>query len=123
MISYLDKALVEDGLMSALDAIKTEDIFYTRVSIIEGQNSFEVILRNMIKKIILHYADLEEMQSHLPYSWMTVDQVADAYAQSVGYAIIVWIHNGMKAPKEELVKTVLFLLTHSPFDVVRGKIT
>ena len=123
MVSYFDKGLTEEGMISALDAIQADDLFYTRVSIVDGQNSLDVILRNMIKKMIIRYADLQEMQSHLPYSWMTVDQVADAYAQSVGYAIIVWIHAGMNAPKDELVKTVIFLMTHSPYDVVNGKIT
>ena len=53
MVSYFDKGLTEEGMVSALDAIQADDLFYTRVSIVDGQNSLDVILRNMIKKMIL----------------------------------------------------------------------
>jgi probable dihydroxyacetone kinase regulator len=114
----LDERNFEDALMDIFSSIEEEKEFYMKAVAIEGQNSFGIILRTSIKELILHHIDREALEAKLPYEWLTVESLADFYCEPISYLLIDWIKTGMKIPKEEIVKGIIFVSKHSPLDVV-----
>lgn len=114
----LDERNFEDALMDIFSSIEDEKEFYMKAVGIEGQNSFGIILRSSIKELILRHIDRKSLEQKLPYEWLSVESLADFYSEPISYLLIDWIKTGMKIPKEEIVKGIIFVSTHSPIDVV-----
>ena len=60
---------------------------------------------------------MESVNAEIPYNWLTPKRVADSYAEFMDFIIVDWVKDGMAIPAEELVDTVLFLLSHSTIDL------
>ena len=114
----------ENALMDMLYSFEEDKDFYMNAASLEGQNSFESILRNSIKKVVLIFLNQEELQNRIPYKWLTVEMLCDFYCEPLSYAVVDWIKSGMKTPKKDCVDGIIFVSTHSPVDVVMfdGKI-
>ncbi len=112
--------MIDEALTLIFTAIEREKEFYTRVSRLEGQNSFESIAKSCILTILL-----EIMKDHAVFrtprnSWITPEHIAEYYAQSMTYMVMTWIKSGMTVPPKEMVELYNYIITHSMQEVLEG---
>ena len=109
--------MFKEGVIRALKNMQKEKGFYTSAAKLEGQNSFPEILKSEISKLLMDQVCVESVNAEIPYNWLTPKRVADSYAEFMDFIIVDWVKDGMAIPAEELVDTVLFLLSHSTIDL------
>ena len=109
--------MFKEGVIRALKNMQKEKGFYTSAAKLEGQNSFPEILKSEISKLLMDQVCVESVNAEIPYNWLTLKRVADSYAEFMDFIIVDWVKDGMAIPAEELVDTVLFLLSHSTIDL------
>ena len=117
----IQAGMVDEAMLLMLAAVERDREFYIRASRLEGQNSFEEIVRGCIRDTLL-----EIMQGHDVFRtpknrWMTPEHVAEYYAQSMCYIFMIWIKTGMSVPPKEVVEIYNYIITHSMKDVLEGK--
>lgn len=113
----ISDGMFKEGVIRALKNMQKEKGFYTSAAKLEGQNSFPEILKSEISKLLMDQVCVESVNAEIPYNWLTPKRVADSYAEFMDFIIVDWVKDGMAIPAEELVDTVLFLLSHSTIDL------
>lgn len=91
--------------------------FYRHVAKLEGQNSFESIVRNCIVGVIVDYIDEHAEKENSRYTWLTSQWIAQFYAQNMTFVLISWIRDGMRVPPADMVDMYEYIATHSLMDL------
>ena len=92
--------------------------FYSKFSRLEGQNSFEVIIKGCAKKALPQIFSEEGAVEPIKYSWLTPELVAEYYAQSLCFVILTWIQGGMAVEPKKLAEIYDYIMKHSLEDVI-----
>lgn len=108
------------GVIEFLETFRNEEDFYRACANYSGQNSFEEILNNEIRDIILFFVDSAALRDKLWYKWLSPEMIADFFSTPVADSIIKWIKNGMTLPPEEIWECFVYLFTHSIVDMIAG---
>lgn len=116
----IQAGLVDEAILLIFTAIEREKEFYIRASRLEGQNSFESIAVDCVRKVLL-----EIMEDHAVFlapknSWITPDHVAEYYAQSMCYVVMTWIRGNMPVSPQEMVEVYNYIIKHSMKEVLEG---
>ena len=106
-----------EALINTFGRMEEEKNFYVRAAAIEGQNSFDSILRMSIRDLLLNFINIDKIKKNLPFKWLTVDMMVDFYSESLSYLVSSWIHSGMKEPKDEISDVIIFVMFHSPAEM------
>ncbi len=107
-----------EGVVAVMDRLEEDQAFYLNVVDMEGQNSFEELLKEALSDAFQQLISEQRLQRKAPFAWLTPKVVADAYAAFMGFILIQWIKNYRNIPKEELVETMLFMLHHSTAEML-----
>lgn len=107
----------EEALTFMFNSILKNKEFYLHAAHLEGQNSFEEIVRNCFAEIIMEYLRDKGTGKKRRYEWLTPERVGAFYAQSLSYILISWIRSGMQEPPERMVEMYRFAATHSMTDL------
>ncbi len=107
-----------EGVVAVMDRLEEDQAFYLNVVDMEGQNSFEELLKGALSDAFRQMISEKRLHKKAPFAWLTPEVVADAYAAFMGYILIQWIKNYRNIPKEELVETMLFMLHHSTAEML-----
>ena len=99
-------------------SIEREKTFYSKFSRLEGQNSFEVIIKGCAKTALLQIFSEEGAVEPIKYSWLTPELVAEYYAQSLCFVILTWIQGGMAVEPKKLAEIYDYIMKHSLEDVI-----
>lgn len=110
--------MVDQALILLFTSLEKEKEFYMKASRLEGQNSFESIVKKCIKNILLEVLDEKERKKDLPYAWLTYDMITEYHAQSMCFLVIAWIKNGMNISAREMADVYNYMIKHSVTDVV-----
>lgn len=108
----------EAGVIGFLEKMAEDPEFYQSCIRLEGQNSFEEILTNCFRKMILEFVDEKTLKDKLWFKWLTPKVVGDFFAEAVTYAIIEWVKTDMKVPKEEIWDCFVYLANHSILEMI-----
>lgn len=111
---------LEEGVMGFFAAVKEDRDFYESCARLTGQNSFADILKNEVKSFILKHIGEDSLKKHLWYEWLTPTRAADFFAESITYAVTVWIKSGMKIPEAEIWECFSYLVSHSILEMILG---
>lgn len=109
----LENGMVDQALIFMFTTIEKEKNFYTKASRLEGQNSFERIAKNCIKKILLRIFSKEGAVKSVKYAWLTPELVAEYYAQSMFFVVNTWIQSGMTVEPKDLAEIYNYIMRHS----------
>ena len=115
---------IDEALLILFRQLDADRAFYKRLAKMEGQNSFEEILKmyisdvleEMIQKIINEGSE----QLTRNYEWLTPKLVADYYAWAVTYALIAFLNTSPPAKPEEAAEVFDFTMRHSLSEAVRA---
>ena len=118
MVPLFKNGMVDQALILLFTTIEREKNFYTRASKLEGQNSFENIVKSCVKRILLRIFSEEGAVKSVKYAWLTPELVADYYAQSMCFVVITWIKSGMSVEPRDLAEIYNYIMKHSLEDVI-----
>lgn len=100
------------------NALKSKE-FCLKAAKLEGQNSFESIIKNCIKKILIDYFQEIIGTKSLPHPWMTSELLAEYYAQSMTFVVMMWIKKDMVISPEEMAKIYEYIINRSMDDIIK----
>lgn len=118
MVPLFKNGMVDQALILLFTTIEREKNFYTRASKLEGQNSFENIVKSCVKRILLRIFSEEGAVKSVKYAWLIPELVADYYAQSMCFVVITWIKSGMSVEPRDLAEIYNYIMKHSLEDVI-----
>ncbi len=107
---------MDEALLIIFTNLFKEKNFYRRASHLEGQNSFESMIRGGLKNMFLE--SLERQDVKLPNWWVTKDRLSDYYAGYVADVTIGWIQDNMPISPKEMSDVMHFMLKNSLLDVL-----
>lgn len=99
--------------------VEKEKEFYTKVSRLEGQNSFYSISRHCLQSLLEEVCGEHSERKQLKYEWLTPERLAQYYGQSMVFILIEWIQSGMTIPAEDLAELYQYVMSHSLEDALR----
>ncbi|MDO4621057.1 MAG: TetR/AcrR family transcriptional regulator C-terminal domain-containing protein [Lachnospiraceae bacterium] len=114
----LNNHMYRDALILIFSNLQKEKDFYTHVVNLEGQNSFQDIVRNSIRKLLLELFTVQALHSAEKHPWLTSDYLAAYYAESMTFVVINWIKNGMTISAEEVSTIYEYIARRSMWDVL-----
>lgn len=91
--------------------------FYGNVAKLEGQNSFESIVRTCIMEIVKDYIQDHKNGNKGKYSWLTPEWVAQYYSQNMVFILMSWIRDGMRVSPADMVDMYEYVANHSMMDL------
>ena len=118
MVPLFKNGMVDQALILLFTTIEREKKFYTKASKLEGQNSFESIVKNCVKNVLLQILSEEGATKPVKYEWLTPELVADYYAQSMSFVVLTWIKSGMSVEPKDLAEIYNYIMKHSLEDVI-----
>lgn len=118
MIPLLQHGMVEQALVLLFTTMEHGKNFYVRASKLEGQNSFESIIRNSLREILQHLLAGLGVSRSSKYKWLTTERIAEYYANSICYVIMTWIRTGMTVPPAEFAEVYVYTMKHSMEEIV-----
>lgn len=119
----LENDMIEETFVLIFKNVEREKPFYQRLSRMEGQNSFEQIVKQCIKKLLLEFMQLRMSPAgaknlKLRYRWMSIDMIAEYYARSMSFVVMTWLQSGIEITPEEVARVYGDILTRSLDDIL-----
>ena len=110
--------MIDEALKLIFTSVKKEGEFYQRAVRLEGQNSFEEIIRRCIEDALLEVIHGKEHAGGKRHPWLTPEHIAQYYAQSMCFVVVSWIKSGMTVEPQEIIDIYNYIITRSMMDVI-----
>ena len=107
----------EEALRYIFTTIEKQKEFYRKATQLEGQNSFEAIIRSCFAETLSLYLEEHATKKSVHYDWLTPRNVGIFYAQELTYVLLEWIRGGLRETPEEMVKIFSYITNHSLIDL------
>lgn len=114
--------MIDEGLMLTFTTLEKEKDFYGKAVKLEGQNSFESIVKKCIMETLLEVLSLQQegkTGKKSKYPWLTPENVAEFYAQSMCFMIVNWIETGMSVTPREITDIYNYIMSTPMNEVLR----
>lgn len=110
--------MVDEALILIFTLLKKEKEFYEKAVRLEGQNSFEDIVKKCVEDILLEVIRSKSSSARKKHPWLTPEHIAQYYAQSMCFVVINWIKSGMTVEPEEITDIYNYMMTRSMSQVI-----
>ena len=110
--------MIDEALKLIFTSVKKEGEFYQRAVRLEGQNSFEEIIRRCIEDALLEVIHGKEHAGGRRHPWLTPGHIAQYDAQSMCFVVVSWIKSGMTVEPQEIIDIYNYIITRSMMDVI-----
>lgn len=114
--------MIDEGLMLMFTTIEKERDFYEKAVRLEGQNSFESIVKKCIEETLLEVLTLKKgtgnNRKERRYPWLTPENMAEFYAQAMCFVIVSWIEREMDVTPRELTDIYNYIMTTPMHEVL-----
>ena len=114
----IQNGMSEQAVVIILRNIEQEKEFYMRASRLEGQNSFEEIVKHCITEQLIEILENSIMAPHIPSGWLTKERIAAYHAQSLAFLVISWIQSGMEVSPQEMVAAYNYMIHNSITEII-----
>ena len=109
----LQRGHLEDGLVLIFTNVLKRKEFCIRAARMEGQNSFESIVRNCIWETLYTYISARCEGRSFIHAWMTPEIIAEYYSQSLTFVVMTWIRKDMIISPEEMATIYQYIIHRS----------
>ncbi len=118
MRPLLQNEMFDEAILLIFTNILKEKELYKKLSKMEGQNSFEDIVRDCIRDILLELLVDKIGTKTAKHKWMTPDKLADYYSLSMTFIVMTWIQTDMVIPPKEVAEVYNYVISKSLKDMV-----
>ena len=110
--------MIDQALIIIFAGIEKEKDFYTKASRLEGQNSFEDIVKECITGTLIEVLEEKNLDKKIPSPWLTKERIALYHAQSFCFLVITWIKSVMSMPAKEMSDIYNYMIRNSIADII-----
>ena len=114
----IQNGMIDQALIIIFAGIEKEKDFYTKASRLEGQNSFEDIVKECITGTLIEVLEEKNLDKKIPSPWLTKERIARYDAQSLCFLVITWIKSGMSMPAKEMSDIYNYMIRNSIADII-----
>lgn len=118
IIPVMQEGFFQEGLILIFTNVLKSKEFYMQAAKVEGQNSFESIVNHCVGELLYGYIIRNVGKKRCPHPWMTPKWIAAYYAQSMTFAVMMWIKRDMAISPEEMAKVYHYIISRSMEDVL-----
>lgn len=118
----IENQMIYEALLLLFTNIEKDKEFYMQAVRLEGQNSFESVVRKCVKEILLSIIQDNEKAKRIPpkFEWLTAERIAEYYALSMCSVAIEWIKTGLTASARKLTEAYIYIMKHSVDEILFG---
>ena len=114
------KPLIQNDMLDDAVVLILEDKeFYGRVYRLQGQNSFESIVKDSLYEILLDFIREYSQDKVSRYKLLSHETLARYYSEFLGFIFIVWIRDGMIVSPQEMRDLFNYIKDHSLYEIIR----
>ncbi|MCR5468718.1 MAG: TetR/AcrR family transcriptional regulator C-terminal domain-containing protein [Lachnospiraceae bacterium] len=117
----LDNGMINAATMLLLKNIENDKAFYTAVSNLEGQDTFETMATRQVAKVLEDIMKDDPDMKMKEHPWMTKRVIAVYFAKTMSYVVKEWIDSGMPIDAAEMADVYDLLMSTSLVDVLTKK--
>lgn len=112
--------MTEAAMVLIFTNIRKDKVFYSKVVRLDVPVSFTMIATRCVKGVLKEIIEERSQGKQPRHQWLTSDVVSDYFAQSMTFACIGWIKDGMTISPEEMAEAYQYMITRSLEDVING---
>ncbi len=109
--------LTKEALTFLFTNILKNREFYSHAVRLEGQNSFESIVRKCFQEVVVDYLKDHAKNKKRKFEWLTPERVGEFYSQALAFVLITWIQSGMHEDPADMVEMYGYVASHSMMDL------
>lgn len=117
-IPLLQTGQIKESLILIFENLQKDKKFYKKVVRLEGQHSCENIARQSIKEILYTFINEQNGEKKLAKRGLTINLMAEYYAQSMAFVVIQWVKQDMSLTPEQMADIFEYITAHSMDDVI-----
>ncbi|MCR5272767.1 MAG: TetR/AcrR family transcriptional regulator C-terminal domain-containing protein [Lachnospiraceae bacterium] len=117
----LDNGMIDAAIMLLLKNIENDKAFYTAVSNMEGQDTFETIATRLVANVLEEIIDDDTQEISKAHPWLTKKMIAQYFSKTMCFVVKIWIDSGMPIDSAEMVEVYSLLMKTSLVDVMGEK--
>jgi hypothetical protein len=111
--------MYRESMVLIFSNVQRDKAFYTKALRIEGQNSFEDIVKKCAYDLILDiFLEHGAPKPHPTHRWINAENFAKYYATSMSYIMLEWIRSGMTISPEEMGEVYEYVTRRSMWDIL-----
>lgn len=115
----ISNQMYRESMVLIFSNVQRDKAFYTKALRIEGQNSFEDIVKKCAYDLILDiFLEHGAPKTHPTHRWINAENFAKYYATSMSYIMLEWIRSGMTISPEEMGEVYEYVTRRSMWDIL-----
>ena len=118
--ALIREQMFEEAICLVFKCLKREGDFYRCMIGIQGQNSFQGMVLSALTNWVLLLMEAQNTGFSQPYAWLTPQNIAWYYANSMTTVIVYWIGQNFSYSIDDILDAYRYLGTHSINDILKG---
>ena len=115
--------MLDDAVVLIFVRMLEDKEFYGKVYRLQGQNSFESIVKDSLYEILLDFIREYSQDKVSRYKLLSHETLARYYSEFLGFIFIVWIRDGMIVSPQEMRDLFNYIKDHSLYEIIDRKST
>ncbi len=111
--------MLDEAIVLIFVQMQKDKRFYGRVCRLEGQNSFESIVKNALYETLLDFIDEKSRNKVSRHKLLSHETLARYYSEFLGFIVIAWIRDGMIVSPQEMRDLFNYIKDHSLYEIIR----
>ena len=111
--------MLDDAVVLIFVRMLEDKEFYGKVYRLQGQNSFESIVKDSLYEILLDFIREYSQDKVSRYKLLSHETLARYYSEFLGFIFIVWIRDGMIVSPQEMRDLFNYIKDHSLYEIIR----
>ena len=111
--------MLDDAVVLIFVQVLKDKDFYGRAYRLEGQNSFESIVKNSLYEMLLDFIEEDSGNKESRYKLLSHDMLANYYSVFLAFIFITWIRDGMIVSPQEMRDLFNYIKDHSLYEIIR----
>lgn len=111
--------MLDDAVELIFVQMQKDRDFYGRVYRLQGQNSFESIVKKSLYETLLDLIEEYSPNKTSRHKLLSHETLASYYSEFLGFIVIAWIRDGMIVSPQEMRDLFDYIKDHSLYEIIR----
>lgn len=111
--------MLDDAVVLIFVQMLKDREFYGKVYRLEGQNSFESIVKSSLYETLLDFIEEYSHNKVSRHKLLSHETLAKYYSEFLGFIVIAWIRDGMIVSPQEMRDLFNYIKDHSLYEIIR----
>lgn len=116
--ALLENEMITEAVTLIFANLQKDRDFYLKLSRLQGQITFESIAKRCIRNLLLEYITKKKPNKQRKPGWLTAENLAEYYAQSLSFIVLTWVQTGMNVTPKEMGELYEYIMSHSMTEAI-----